>query len=303
MIKMLGKKNNKPSSRQPRLDNSYRAQPVFSYRAARQESDRQFERGTKPINKSGQLKRKLAKLTYFIPMLAILASLIYSLTLTSNAQIETVGGQAMLRSNEIYQDAINKHLNSSISNRTKITIDIAQLKNKLAQQFPEIDQISVRLPLLRHQPIVSLTMAEPVVRLATSETTYVLEGSGRAMFDEKTAQPEFNTASLPVITDLSGQPITLGKPALTRHQIAYASLIAGQSDTKQLPRDTMTLQAGGEELHIRFKGLSYTVKFSFGADARQSFGAFLATKEKLEQDKQTIGEYIDVRIPDRVYTK
>lgn len=303
MIKKLGRNNSKSNARQPRLEGNYRSQPIFSYRAARSGADRQFERGKKPAVKVNYLKHKLKQLPYLISIIAICSALLYNLTLTPDSNLSISGDQAVLRPKEAYQDAIDKYLNSSIMNRTKITINTSEFRDTITRQFPEIEEINISLPLLRHQPNVSLRLAEPAIRLATPTAVYILDGSGRALFDEKEALPDFDTDKLPVITDPSGQQITLGKPALTRQQITYANQISSQASAKQMMSESMALEAGGEELHVRFKGARYLVKFSFGTDARQSFGAFLAARERLDQDRVAISEYVDVRIPERVYTK
>lgn len=300
---MLGKKKSTRSARQPHLNGGTQNQPVFSYRAARSGTDRQFERGLKPGSKASSLRRKLKNLPYILSFAAVGAALLYNLTLTPNAQIVVSGDQVMLRPKESYQQAINATLKSSLANRTKITINTDRVSSQIRRQFPEIETLAISLPLLRHEPIIEIKLAAPAALLAASDKVHVLDSNGRVLFERNQAKPGFDMSKLPVIADPSGHQIVVGSIALTSSQILYAKVLISQAAAKQLQPESMTLSAGGEELHLRFQGIGYAVKFSFGADSRQSFGAFLATKERVEQERAEPAEYIDVRIPERSYVK
>ena len=151
--------------------------------------------------------------------------------------------------------------------------------------------------------MVEARLAQPAAQLVTPRTTYILDANGRALFDKKLGSANFDFTALPSITDPSGQQIRYGSTALTSQQVVYVYVISAQLAAKKLGIESMTLQAGGQELDVRVQGLGYIVKFNFGADSRQSVGAYLATKERLEADRAGTSEYIDVRLPERVYVK
>ncbi len=301
---MFGKKSDRNSPRRP-LHINHHNQPVFSYRAARKESDRQFDRGmSRPGKETIRLRRKLRHVPFILSLIAVGAALVYNLTLVPDAQIIVSGNQTVLRPRESYQEAINNQLRSSLSNRTKATINTKRLSDTIRAQFPEIETITISLPLLRHQPVVEVRLGSPAALLATPMITYVLDSNGRTLFDKSDAIPDFDASKLPVISDPSGHQITIGTSSLTSQQVMYANELIAQAGLRQLTTpESMTLQAGGEELHVRFPNQTYIVKFSFATEARQSFGTFLATKDRLERDRVGVAEYIDVRIPERAYVK
>ena len=300
---MLGKKkSSKHSARNPHLSDQPN-QPVFSYRAVRSGADRQLERGSKSDRDVTRLKRKLKHLPYALSLIAVGAALLYNLTLVPNAQIIVSGDQAMLRPAQAYQQAINNRLRSSLTNRTKVTINTNHLSDAIRREFPEIEIINISLPLLRHQPIIEIRLAMPAALLVTPDSAYVLNDSGRVLFDKNNTKLDFDASKMPVINDPSGYRISLGTVALTSQQISYANELLAHAKARQLQTESMTLAAGGEELHVRFQTAAYLTKFSFGANGRQSFGAFVAAKERVDHDKLPVAEYIDVRIPERAYVK
>lgn len=297
------KKQLRPQARQPFRGNGERPS-VFSYRASRVEQERQFDRsGSVFARQSERLLGRLRRLPVLLSLVAIVIALGYSTSLSTNAQLIVNGDQILLQGREAYEKRINEQLGDSLWNRSKLTINGGKLQDEIMQEFPEMQTVTVSTSILRHRPIVEVTLAKPAALLATPQATYVLDGNGRALFNAKDKSSLLTIDTLPVVTDQSGHEITLGKPALTEEQISYVRQLFLQAADKKLSVESMALQAGGGELQVKFAGLSYFVKFNFEADPRQSIGAFFSIKDRLQQENKGVGEYIDVRIPDRVFVK
>lgn len=296
------KKQLRPQSRQPFRGGERPS--VFSYRASRIEQERQFDRtGSAFAERSASTLRKLRRLPVVLSSLVILATLAYTTMLSSNAQLIVNGDQILLRGREAYELSINTALQSSIWNRSKLTVDRSKLVEQLKQSFPEIETVRISTGVLRHRPVVEVTLAKPAVMLATQSKTYILDGRGRALFDERSKSSLLHTDSLPVVTDETGHTIEIGKPALTQEQVLYIRQLFLQAAEKKRTISTMMLQPGGRELLVVFDTATYPVKFSFEADPRQSIGAYFAVQDRLRQEGKTPAEYIDARIPDRVFVK
>jgi hypothetical protein len=298
------KKLLQPRSRKP-LQTNYERPSVFSYRASRVEKDRQFDRGTSLASDmaASSFVKRLRQVPFVLSLLAIFIAVLYSLSLSNHAQLVVNGDQSLLRGKQLYQQGIDDILSSSIQNRTKVTLKSASVSDQIRNAFPELASVSVSTPLLRHKPVVEVRLAKPATLLVTTPATYVLDGQGKALFNIKDKAASLKTTDLPVITDSSNHEVSLGKPALTADQVSYIRQLYLQSAAKQLTIESMTLQAGGGELQVRYSGLNYFVKFNFAADPRQSIGAFFAVKERLTGENRPIAEYIDVRIPDRAFVK
>ncbi len=295
---------NKPTKKLRRTPRStvYKKQPVFAYRSSRRESETARERGQDSPAKMGLLYR-LRHVPTYLCFAAIITGILYSTTLNSHAQLVVAGQSVLPRSIDNYQRAIDQQFGSSLMNRSKITINTGKLSSEIQKQFPEFSSVDISLPLLRHRPVVQTRLAKPALQLVTPRVTYILDANGRALFDKKLASPDYDFSSLPSVTDASGHQVRLNKSALTSQQVSYVYSLSSQLTAKKLGIESMTLHAGAQELHVRLQGLGYVVKFNFGAEPRQSVGAYLATKERLDSDRAGVGEYIDVRLPERVYVK
>lgn len=291
MFKRRQKLSNQPRNYQaaPR-----RKQQVFSYSSSRQRPD---------PNQSQSNDKKganiIARVQYGLAGLLILLGIGYVLSLDANAQIKIEGSRGFPRQDYEYEQTVHNALNSSILNRTKLTIDKQGLEQEVKSTYPEIRLVEVKTSLLRHKPTIIVQLSEPTAKLVTSSEEFVLDEQGRALFNAKEEATSFNDDELIPIHDNSGHEIEIGKPAVTSQQISYIREVIGQFKDKNVPIKTMFLEIGGLELHVKLSDAKYLVKFNFLEDPRQSSGAYIAFREQ----NLPANQYVDVRIPDHIYVK
>jgi hypothetical protein len=241
-----------------------------------------------------------------ILVLVVGALLISNLLLTSNPKIVTVGvggekDQQFLRAAATYQKAAQHIFGNSIFNANKLTIDVAEIKQELMLQFPELADVSVSLPLIGRQPAVYIQPSTSRLIVSTSQgQSYVLDATGKAIAGGEQAA-NLRSVGLPDVQDQSGLVVTPGSVVMPSTSIAFITEVARQLKVKNQEIGSMILPAGTTELHIQLKGQAYTVKFNLHGDAREEVGAFLALKQYLEAQKKVPGQYVDVRTQNRVY--
>jgi hypothetical protein len=301
MTDMLFAKKKKLSN-QPRQyhRNPRQKQAVFSYSSSRRESvnSHKNSRSATPQKHLSKVSL-LAKLQMIIFGAVLLVGATYLVSLDREANVRVEGEQSFIRDNSEYINAVNTELNKSWQNKSKLTIKSQSISQSIKSQFPEVRSVSIRTSLFRHKPSVKLQLTKPTARLVKPDATYVLDSEGNALFDAGKTKASFNTNDLIPITDNSTYSIQIGKPAVTEDQISYIKEIIRQFQDKNIPIKEMSLEAGGLELHVKLKDKAYFVKFSFLSDARQSSGAYIT----IRKNNVPANQYIDVRLPERVYVK
>lgn len=234
----------------------------------------------------------------------MLAFAINSLLLSTNPAVvavaDTKGRQLLLRDQQIYQEAARKALRGSWANTNKVTADTAKITQDIKKQFPELEKVSVTLPIVGRQPVVYLQPAEPALLLKSANSIFVLSESGRAVLDVRQVR-QAEKLGLPLVQDQSGLPITLGSAALPGDDVTFITEVAGQLKAKKIKITEIVLPRGTSELNIRIEGAPYFVKFNLRGDARAEAGAFLAVKQHLERENTTPSVYIDVRVENKAY--
>lgn len=299
------KRNETPASRTLPTGQPAKS-PVFSYysnRAEREVSAAQG-RGNTKLPADSPHHHYLKQIPGIAALLAILVSLGYCVTLDTRPKVALPqgGSSIFLQELAVYEQAAGQILSGSWSSHSKLTIDVQMVRSAMKAQFPELEDVSVTLPLISRRPILSITAADPSVLLTSNDGTYVLDEYGRAILAASEVSSPAMT-DLPLLRDESGLDIAVGKSVLPKQTIDYIRTVLAQLGAKGITSETLTLPTLANELHLRVKGQPYYVKFNTVDDPLQAAGTFLAVKEQLEREGQIPQEYIDVRIEERTYYK
>lgn len=252
--------------------------------------------------------RVLKRIPGAIALLTIAGSILYMLSLTPIPKILII--KPVLpqvgydRGEEEYFKFAQKILLSSYKNRSKITISTKSIQNKLKEQFPEIEAVNISLPMLRRRPVFVLRPSPLAALINSDGKTLALDYKGRVRaYGENLSHETY--AVLPLIKDESGSisVFQLGQQALTSAEMEFISELYRQLAAQNIKVSDAILPAAPSEMHLRIEGAGYFIKFNLKADARLSVGSFLAVKAKLEADRLTPAEYIDVRVEEKAFYK
>jgi hypothetical protein len=304
------KKQSPPPERRARVpQQAVRPNAVFSYHASRSARDtNQYRDADKEQKLDSPRHKKNVQWAKKLPTLAGLLAFVvlagFCLQLSSNAKVETVGtssGQLFLRDRNVYVQAARQAF-TPWSNSNKLTVNADKISADLKKQFPELQAVSVSLPIFGTQPTVYIQPAIPKLILVAKDGMYVLDVNGRALIAGNQVA-KLTELGVPVVNDQSGIGIQAGTIALPKDTVNFISEVVGQLKTKGLTVTSMTLPAGTNELHAKIDKVGYTVKFNLHGDAREEAGTYLAVKQKLDGEKKTPSEYVDVRVENKAYYK
>ena len=296
----------KRSSRMER----YGRQQAFSYYSQRSVQEEARERQSRysrsaPAPSRDLLRYGKQRFGFFVIILAILACLGSILQLSNDPKIMPASGAQpgiFLQGDQVYHDAAVKLLSTSITNRTKITIRTSDIERELEQQFPELADVHVSLPLLSHRLLIYIRPAQPALILVTADNqAYVLDNRGRVLIN--TNEMNQKKLSLPVLRDQSSLPVKAGIVALPSTTVTFATAVDKQFAASRVPISSMTLPAGTSELDVYLTDKPYYVRFNLHGndDMLQQIGTFLAVRSRLVEQGVTPSSYIDVRVAGRAY--
>jgi len=284
-----------------------RSNAVFSYHASRsaRESNlyRDAEREQRQDTPRHQKRTNwLKKLPNIATLLAIIIFAAILMQLSNNPKVQTVGtasGATFLRDKSVYAAAA-KQAFTPWTNSNKLTVNTEKISADLKKQFPELQAVSVSLPIVGTQPTVYIQPAAPRLILVSKSGMFVLDVNGRALIAGNQVA-RLKDLGVPVATDESGIPISAGAIALPKDTVGFISEVVGQLQAKGLAVTAMTLPAGTNELHVKLDKIGYTIKFNLHGNAREESGAYLAVKQQLESQKKTPRSYVDVRVENKAY--
>jgi hypothetical protein len=247
-------------------------------------------------------KSWVLNLPSIVALSVLLIVILYCLSLTVRPKVVLNGSNSGLRPAAVYQAGAEQILSQSILNRTKFTINTASFSRAFQERFPEVSQVSLGLPRIGRRPVVSLVAARPQLILTAHNQAFVIDKRGKAIMTAS----ELSAAArskLPVVNDQTGLQVEVGSTVLSSSNIRYIMIVLEQLQAKKMSASEVSLPAVAHQLNVKLAGTNYLVKFDFDSDAREAVGAFLATKQYLDQKQIVPSAYVDVRVEGRVYYK
>ncbi len=305
--KPLAQRTGVPGSRQ--VVRGGRAQ-AFSYSASRNDQDYSTGRGA-PRDQDVRRREKIIRywrqrLGMFIAGVALIVCVLYTLHLNENPKVVTLVPSTtgyFLQPTDIYQSAAAKAFSQSMLNNNKVTVNTVQIQQKLQQQFPELSEVSVTIPLMSHRPIVYIAPTTPSLILATVNGSFILDSNGQALLTTSQVA-DVEKMGLPTVIDQSAIKVKTGDTALAGTEVSFIQTVVAELKAKQIDIESISLPSAAYQLDVKPRGVGYYVKFNMHeATARQQAGTFLAVRERLSSQGITPGSYIDVRLDGRAYYK
>lgn len=307
---MFGKKKRTDQYRQSRVPQSLERDRTYLYhssRSLRPDDETGLGRNLRPEAILDERARALSdrprRLVTALLTLLMIACIAGSLYLGGSVTVVTVGEEAasktFLRDRKVYEDAANAAF-GSLLNRNKITVNTNRISGDLERRFPELQAVTISLPVIGSKPVVYVHPSPPKLIFVAGGGTYLLDGKGRALITGNQV-PSLESLHVPVVNDQTGLPVELGSVVLPEATVSFIGEVVGQLNAKGITTTSLILPPGSTELYVKMDGADYYVKYDLHGNAREEVGAYLAVRRYLEASGKVPNEYIDVRVVNKVY--
>lgn len=253
-----------------------------------------FQRSSK---KTSRYRRYMVRSLDIVILAVLLFGLIYSMLVSADPKL--IISSHAYRPQSTYRQAVVHEL-KSLKNRNKITLDDTGIANVLQTTFPEISRVSLELPLIGQRPIIHLGIAAPTFLLKSNGHLYLIDAEGRAVSANVNSEGFSNLA---IITDQSGYLVGTGKQVLSSGNVSFINAVLAQCKHGGVAVESLTLPPKAQDLDLKPADRPYYVKFFLGGDALGQSGQFLAARHQFDVQGGQPSEYLDVRVPGKIFYK
>ncbi len=279
----------------------------YNYSSKRAEVGSQTSRQSiNELNKKRQQTKSgfYLNIPALIVLILFLCGIIYASTLSGNIKIKLLSDNKniTLRERSVYQKTVDDFIRKSVFNRSKLMFDSQGLTAELKQEFPEIADIDISMPLLSRHIEVKLQLTKPSFLLDSKQNLFLVGNNGVALLKASDIE-DLPSLNLLTVTDQSTLEVELGKPAIPKEHAQFINLAVEQLQKQGFEVENLTIPTNLYDLHIKLKGLSYYIKLNILEDPKQQVGSFIALKQHLDSKGQAPAEYIDLRVGERVFYK
>lgn len=247
----------------------------------------------------------------FVALSAIILSGVYMLHLNaSSARIRMADAsdrtnvnqnESQFANQKNYQYTFSELLDSSILNRTKLTVRSSSIIENFQRAHPEVAYAEVRYGIVDSTPILFVVLREAHVIISAEDDTdssYVVDAKGVAF--ARIASDEV-LEGVPNIEDDISVDIEIGQQVLPIGTIHFIDDVLYQLEVAEYTVGSMALPAIANEMHVRLAGDEFVGKFDITGNPRLQSGSFIATRGQLLGENEEPNEYIDVRVSGRAY--
>ncbi len=196
-----------------------------------------------------------------------------------------------------YAERANTLVKSSILNTNKITLNANGIARSIKQDYPELTSVVVTVPMIGNRPIVYVTPSRAAFMLESPSGAYTIADNGYVL-----ARLEAPEKTLVTLAETSTRQPIPGKQFLPASSMTFASTVAYQLQKAGYTISRMELPGSAPyELQVRILGKPYMLRFNIQASAQLQSGAAIATLQQPGSEQPN--EYLDVRVPGKVYYK
>lgn len=280
------------ASKQAVKYNYYRSQDRGAGNQSIKDEERLSANANRRINKK-------ALIVLFATLIIIILEL--PLTMPPKVIIKNFSGSDVpISTQAVYRNAIEHIFESAgILGHTKLTFDSSKLASQLERQYPETQLVSTSYSIFSWHPTITLELEPAMLALESSTGDYLIGASGVVV--GQTTQ--IKSPGLPILDDQSGLKPKVGSSALPTSYMDFISNLIAQLSLNNIKPSKLVLPAASTELDLYPSGKGYFVKFNLRGQAREEAGTYLAAANYLAKQKITPANYIDARLPGRVYYK
>lgn len=206
------------------------------------------------------------------------------------------------RDTDLYRSGSKDVIESSIFNRTKLTFDYRGVEEALKVKFPEIESFSISFDVIGRKPVVRMSIHKPTYLFSSNGTSWAIDDRGVAIGRQEDLKDSF-TSPLLTITDELGTKADIGDTLISPSQVSFLTKLVALLSKQQAIVEAIYVPLGPKQLDIILRDESWRYKLNSEGDPTLQAGTILAARATLTANRATPSEYVDIRVPEKVYWK
>lgn len=272
------------------------------YRPARPAEKRyDFEDKAEKPNKKGLAVSKFINILLFGAGIVLI---VFATTLSSSPDIQLKKESIQYYETSVYQNYARQLINQSISNRSKLLFQSNDFEAAMRAKFPEINQIASIVPLGGRDLSVLIAVSDPFAVVSSGSDKGILNTDGIIVSENMVSSSE----DLINIRFTSPQEnFEVGSRILTADEVKMLNELKTElqtftlKDGTKLEIEEVLFDVSTGQLEVKLKDKPFYLKLSSFSDANLQVGAVKATLKQLDRDSALPTQYLDVRVPNRVF--
>lgn len=203
----------------------------------------------------------------------------------------------LFRDRQEYSFKAHQILGSNFLYRSKLFFRSSEYEARMRQEFPEIEDIEAIVPLVGRDLNVMVSLSRPLAKVFNGQDSGIVDSNGLlTAINSSEAVPD---PLIKMVLGAEQDNFQVGSRLLTESEISLLKLLV--ANNIRVKEVLFHIDIG--QFEVSLIDAAYKIRLSTHADPAEQVGAFRATISQLTKTNQLPQEYIDVRVPGRVFVK
>lgn len=247
---------------------------------------------------------ELRQVPSLIALGAMLIGVVWVLGLSRSPRIivRSVEGVSAQKDESQYNDEVTRLWAGSWRNLSKFTVDGSATEQDILKAYPELAAANIQIPLLGRQATIELIPTTAVLRVESNGTASYVGADGKVLTDNL---PNSSAAGMLVVRDETNVTFAPGDQVMPSDHVRFLLQLDAQLRADGVANPSLALSnQAANQVTMTTPDHAYYVKFQADSPetVRRAVGSYLAVRRRAESGAGARpGEYIDVRIPEKVF--
>jgi cell division septal protein FtsQ len=244
--------------------------------------------------------KKLSKRGFYLAISVLTLIFIWWLSLISTRS-HFYSNIQNLNINQTYRNDLQEFSDSKVSNYTLLNLDSKKVESQITQKFSDVKSVQIKRIWYKKGVDISYVMREPIIKWQAGSELKFIDENGVIL-----NSTPVNQNDLYVIEDNSGLKLDSGEKVFAERNVTFCGLAMKAVNNNPSVKNNFVgfgIPATSlKEIDIKLKS-GLVVKLSTELDPEGQVSLLAQIIDKLANEGKTPAEYIDLRVPGKVFWK
>lgn len=256
---------------------------------------------TNPPDNSGRRKLNTVKIVNAMIVAVFVFLAVSATTLSAAPHVKIVESDGLFRSEDEYSSEAAALFKGSILNRSKFLFRSSEYEAAMHSEFPEVESVEAIVPLIGRDLSIVMKVSAPLAKVINGDSTGILDDNG-ILTDTNSDTEGFGDLFVIRFDSLQNN-FNSGSKLLTDSEVMILRLLQAELSGLESAINEVLFRVKDGQFEVSIVDTGYKIRLSTYGDPAEQVGAFKAAIKQLSADGQPPEQYIDVRVPGRVFVK
>lgn len=207
------------------------------------------------------------------------------------------------RDTEDYRKGATEIIKSTVFNKSKLTFDYKKAEEDIKKKYPEVESVSITFDLVGRKPVFQMQIHSPAYLYEVLGVRWVIDNRGIAIGRQEDLKESFTESLKTIIDESRDNNIKIGETLLAPSIVTYISTLENVLSKQLTVVESIYIPITPKEVDLVIRGENWRYKLNSEGEVTIQAGTLLAARATFNADGVVPIDYVDLRVPEKVFWK